>query len=832
MIAPMNIYRHTNYPTELVLPFRKDTILKKFETLTANRRLLENQKQEIFDYVSKNEVNFDNLRKIMRKIKKNKEVTLVILDDKFDQLCRQYNDFLKKEEISFNEYMNLVATIAQNERAYLKKVYSNSKIANSLIFTIGGSVEKKLKDYTNKKVTEHTKNLRKLDRLLIEYLTRATLKTSPLADMTRTTTVAAKSDDKRPSGTVTINNFFLIELMNEVIENNESICNLQYRTNKTTVVQEKQIFATIPATVSLDQNKNYLINNSQGLKKIGFNSKIWTFLEQSKEWSSYQQLISNFEKESSLSPQQSEQVIKTLIKNGFLVRKSVIDTSNSNFLKKLEMFLQGKNIESNLQHTLNGIIDISNSINESNELDSVRLLSIKNLLRKIETEYHLTSLPEKNLVYVDFVGGSTRNPMQLNEQADNFKALQALSLLFDSAFRSRVEVSEIVKKKFGKSIHMEDAEERSRVFRFLGRKLTESNQTEIYSGTYDWNTVEQNKKINEMNEKVQLLFLAIEQNSNEHQLQISTDMLAKLSEPTKNILDKEILSHSLFVQQNQKDELVVNHLYRGFTSFISRFSKDFLKDDDYEKYVNKYFNNVFEFPYSYGFNANLHQHYFNNTIKLPYDSAGDSGIGWEDLSISVDDQTSLLSFKYEGKEVLPLFIGSLIKMLCPPIQNIMDLMCSHGAMYFDLSDIYLHHQLMTREVQNVHVPRLYIQSGNNKLIISREKWLLSSESLSKESLSDIEYQQKLFVHFQKRQMPSKFFVKGFNQDVSKLKGNSMKPQYINLSSPMLLKTFLHIIQMNEFVSIEEEFPINADEGTFCEEYIIENTYGGGKDDCL
>ncbi|MFT8759528.1 MAG: lantibiotic dehydratase [Oenococcus oeni] len=832
MIAPMNIYRHTNYPIELVLPFRNDTILKKFKKLTANRQLLENQKQEIFDYVSKNELNFDDLRRIMRKIKKNKEVTLAIPDDNFEQLCRQYNDFLKKEEVNLKEYTNLVATIAQKERVYLKKVYSNSKIANSLIFTIGGSVENKLEDYTKKKVTEHTKNLRKLDRLLIEYLTRATLKTSPLADMTRTTIITAKSENKQPLGTITINNFFLIELMNRVIENNEFICNLQYRTNKTTVVQEKQIFATIPATVSLDKNKNYLINNSQGLKKIVFNPKIWSFLEQSKEWSSYQQLVSNFEKKFSLSPQQSEQGIKTLIKNGFLVRKSIIDTSNSNFIKKLEMFLKEKNIEPNLQHTLNEIIDVSNYINKSNELDSVRLLSIKKLLRQIETEYRLTSLPEKNLVYVDFVGGSARNPIQLNAQSDNFKALQTLSLLFDSAFRSRVEVSEIVKNKFGKSVHMEDAKERSEVFRFLGSELTESNQTEIYSGTYDWNTVEQNKKINEMNEKVQLLFQVIEQNSNEHQLQISTDLLAKLSEPTKNILEKEVLSHSLFVQQDQKDELVVNHLYRGFTSFISRFSKDFSKDDDYKRYVNKYFNNVFEFPYSYGFNANLHQHYLANTIKLPYDSAGDSGIGWEDLSISIDDQTSLLSFKYEGKDVLPLFIGSLIKMLCPPIQNIMDLMCSHGAMYFDLSDIFLHHQLMTQRIQEAHVPRLYIQNGTNKLVISREKWLLSSESLSKESLSDIEYQQKLFVFFQKQQIPSKFFAKGFNQDASKLKGNSMKPQYINLSSPMLLKTFLHIIQMNEFVSLEEEFPINADKGTFCEEYIIENTYGGGKNDSL
>lgn len=832
MISPMNIYRHTNYSTQLVLPFRNETILKKFKMITTNRQLLENKKQEIFNYVSKNELSFDALRKIMQKVKKNKEVTLASPDDKFDQLCRQYNDLIKKKEVCSNEYTNLVTTITQNERVYLKKIYTNSKIANSLIFTIGGSVEKKLEEYTKKKVSEHTKNLRKLDRLLIEYLTRATLKTSPLADLTRTTTITTKSKNKQASETVTINNFFLIELMNRVIENNESICNLQYRTNKTTVVQEKQIFATIPATVSLDQNKNYLINNSQGLKKIVFNPKIWSFLEQSKEWSSYQQLVSNFEKESSLNSQQSEQLIKTLIKNGFLVRKSIIDTSNSNFLKKLEMFLKEKNIESDLQHTLNKIIDISNSINKSNELDSVRLLSIKNLLRQIETEYRLTRLPERNLVYVDFVGGSARIPMQLNEQSDNFKALQILSLLFDSAFRSRVEVSEIVKNKFGKNIHMKDAQERSRVFRFLGSKLTESNQTEIYSGTYDWNTIEPNKEINEMNKEVQLVFQSIEQNSNEHQLQIPTDLLAQLSDPTKNMLDKEVLSHSLFVQQSQKNELVVNHLYRGFTSFVSRFSKDFSQDDDYKKYVNKYFNNVFEFPYSYGFNANLHQHYLTNTVKLPYDSAGDAGIGWEDLSISIDDQTSLLYFKYKGKDVLPLFIGSLIKMLCPPIQNIMDLMCSHGAMYFDLGDIFLHHQLMTKKIQKAHVPRLYIQNKNNKLVISREKWLLSSEFLSKESLSDIEYQQKLFIFFQEQQIPSKFFVKGFSQDVSKIKGNSMKPQYINLSSPMLLKTFVHIIQMNDFVSLEEEFPINADKGTFCEEYIIENTYGGNKDDSL
>lgn len=821
MISPVNIYRRTTYPVKLVELFRQEWISKKYTQILRQKSELESCKATIFKYISEKQLRFKQLRTLTKSLKRNEEITVLVPDAELNELCKRYNKiqiFLKDSLLLFD---NRIKELEIKEREDLQKKYTNTRLSKSLDFTIGDSVQRKLKDYVDSTVASHNKNLRKLDRLLIEYLTRATLKTSPLADLTRTTITGDKSNQSKFQK-VTINNYFLLELLSRVVERNLIRCNLQYRTNKTAVEKKNKMYVTIPENNHDSKSKVYLLNNAQGLKTIKLSNTLKKILESTTKWKNLTEILHLISKITGVNKNEATLLVRKLINNGFLVSKSIVDTTQTNFLSQFHEFLEEKNIERELREDLLLLHKNISEMSSSEDIEDKKLKNVIKKLRVIEEKYSMTHLPDKNLIYVDFGGGNSRNIKDLKEYKNDFEHYQELSLLFDSAFRSRIQVSDEVKKNFGKNPKIKNEVERSKIFRFIGNKLANSKQTDIYAGVYDWNKNEDNSHLNSINRQVISLFKYLKRNSEKHSIYIPEELLEKNKMILKQLITNEKISHSLFAQEINNNQLVINHLYRGFTSFISRFSKDFPKNMQYQQYVDEQLNNVYEFPYSYGFNANIHKHYLNKTIKLPYDSTDTKGIGWEDLEIQIDDTTGLLGFRYKGEKILPLFIGSLIKMLCPPIQNIIDLMGSHGAMYFDLGDIYFHQRLQDETDEIIHNPRVNIGNSESSITISREKWLIPTKELVENKTIE---QQKYFLdYFLKRSLPTTFFVRGFAKNVGDIKGNNAKPQYINLSSPTLVKTFSHIIRQNEYVCVEEEFPKIGKKAEYCEEYIIENTF--------
>ncbi|MBO1910415.1 hypothetical protein J4G37_37220, partial [Microvirga sp. 3-52] len=120
-----------------------------------------------------------------------------------------------------------------------------------------------------------------------------------------------------------------------------------------------------------------------------------------------------------------------------------------------------------------------------------------------------------------------------------------------------------------------------------------------------------------------------------------------------------------------------------------------------------------------------------------------------------------------------------------------------------------------------HIPRFTL----GKLTIMRKKWLLYVENMIKEgNKSDYDHYLAIIKRFKADKLPLEFFISkhivGETFNFESTNRSEMKPQYMNLYSPLFVKEFKKLIKDEKYIIIEEFYPKKSHE-THNMEYQIE-----------
>ncbi|MHC8520519.1 hypothetical protein ACPJHQ_03665 [Rossellomorea sp. H39__3] len=109
-----------------------------------------------------------------------------------------------------------------------------------------------------------------------------------------------------------------------------------------------------------------------------------------------------------------------------------------------------------------------------------------------------------------------------------------------------------------------------------------------------------------------------------------------------------------------------------------------------------------------------------------------------------------------------------------------------------------------------HIPRLHL----GHLVIMREKWLLdTSHFLQEEEVYDL--YRKTVTRFKELGLPLEFFVSRIvdaeTYDFDKSNRSDMKPQYMNLLSPLFFKEWVKLLKEESRLVVEELYPAGGGE---------------------
>ncbi|MBF8807624.1 MAG: hypothetical protein IC227_03600 [Enterococcus lacertideformus] len=546
---------------------------------------IEELAQKIFDYLRTKNTFEKNEKNILRTIKKIKIIKYEGKDVYLINLIKQFNRFVKIYNESENNLSKKFEDKLVAERRTLQQIYrENPDLVSSIKFTIGGSVIEKVDKYLSLNSDEHNKKFRKMDRLLLTYLLRATVKTSPLADLVVTEISGLEGNDGSMLRKITINHSFLMELLDKVVERNEQAVNCVFTINRTMIKTNEEIIVTIPISSRDEQEDSLLINNRQGLASIKRIEIFEKFLDDVGDSKSYLDLL-ELANLHFLNPHTAKKILTKLISGGFIVRKNILNDASMDFFDKFLDYIKEKNIEPWLQNQFSKVITSIRKIEKEKRIEIADILTLENLLEQIINKYGLKKVPSRNLVYFDYSKSS-----KFQEDFRSFRplieCLQFISLALDSAVRSRVVVSESIKNWDGEVQLVDGEESRASLFRMLGKLLEETNQPSIYTGKYNFSIPERSMFINKMNKFILELFSEMK-NSSKDEIILSLESLSQRIVFLKEMLPNDILSHTFFFQKIEDNSIVINHIYNGFTTFISRFSKAYGRQKIYQAYVNK-----------------------------------------------------------------------------------------------------------------------------------------------------------------------------------------------------------------------------------------------------
>lgn len=119
-----------------------------------------------------------------------------------------------------------------------------------------------------------------------------------------------------------------------------------------------------------------------------------------------------------------------------------------------------------------------------------------------------------------------------------------------------------------------------------------------------------------------------------------------------------------------------------------------------------------------------------------------------------------------------------------------------------------------------HIPR--IQYGG--IVFLREQYLINSSYNLSRPVEEL--YMEILRDFRAAGLPMKFFIRpyinGADFDFYNMGRTSLKPQYIDLSSPLLFQEFLREMGTQAQFLIEEQYPDNLEDDYVCE-YQIEST---------
>ncbi len=321
---------------------------------------------------------------------------------------------------------------------------------------------------------------------------------------------------------------------------------------------------------------------------------------------------------------------------------------------------------------------------------------------------------------------------------------------------------------------------------------------------------------------------------------------------------KAIQSNAFFTQYVQEDgrpNLIINRVYTGFTLMFSRFAHCFAEEDGHHviPLLRKRFAElqpegaVFaELKGGYdATNLNLHPVVTPYELVCPGELSVrplDEQISLDDLMIRDDTDTHTLRLysKHLGKEVIPIYLGFLVPMMLPEIQQIL-LNFAHMSMCpLDLWNGVTHPQNTPDQI--MRYPRLLYKD----LVLQRAQWQMPLQQFPQRGPDQQDSAYFLAVNRWREEhgIPSRVFFKPVKapkindhneiEDGYEGVSNERKPLYVdfeNYFSLQLLES--HVKKMKGHIQLTEMLPdqnqlwLKHQDNSYVSELVFEINHASG-----
>ncbi|MEB2300174.1 hypothetical protein LAV72_11140 [Lysinibacillus xylanilyticus] len=851
-LNPFILVRRNTLPKTSIELEKKKEICLLFEKMKTNDLLfLENKESAIELLEKKIAKSFDNnllnLKRIIFNENYKKYINFIEkndrLEDEVKQALRKLQKYWEMKNLLNQEYHALYEDLNVESRETLH-LAANSKFIQDYLLMIQPNIYPKLKSYKETDVQDHKSRARKLDDTLFKVLARASIKTSPFANMTRVGLVEQTRSIKSNLGKLDLNaNFaneikinytFLNRLIFEfLLQEDDFYLLTNYRTPPLSIENQKNA-AIVNFVSTQDERKSAKIfETSEVLKKLKIPTELAAFLKKNSVKRDFD--LSDISKalDNKLSNKELIALARKYVEIGLLVPTIGFSQCDDNeFFSEIinigKKFLKEKNL-----NRLHNIID--QLIITKEKLHTVNSIEERNsIYRELET-YLNTNDETKNIgmcvnhiFYEDGIITDKIPVINLYSQSDLdiLSNLQKITLLFDVSVRMRLELGERVSQRGVNSLN-------SDFFTLLfetSKDILSYWSDPLYIGDNIksiWIKKLDSLKIGFINELQELV------STSDVSVDITNLVNNYVEKIPQQLISRTDLSSSFFIQKNG-DQLIINNIYDGQEKYKARFMdyfKEYLENDaNYKLFEQEYYLNqgYYEYTENFGFNGNIKSIYLPRRVttvgtgRKRFSQIAKNFTEIEEFGVTIDPVCHFITFfdRATNADIKVLFRGSLIPTAMPGYISTLLQLFSSGRMTFKFSDLAC----------NDSGPRLTM--GN--VIISRKK-----ESLSKyrdlflaDDVDGPEYHRKINEYFWKNNLATKFFVVA-KRDFSdkQFKFVDFKPFYVDVANPISLRIFVKEIvkkyqdENYENLFIEENL---GDDQNFATEFDLELYKEGGQ----
>ena len=851
-LSPIHIYRETNFPLQHISFLLNKDIMTAYKEYLKNCGEVTKYATKITDLLEKEikEITDDTLRKKAINLKRDiynqrplSEAKISVVSQGISsRLLDEINYFAKREQNVSQEYSELKEAfelISLKERENIKDIFTkDDELRNSIILT-NDTIIAKLEKYLSTPIDEHDRNLIKLDPMLVRFLTRAAMKTSPMANLTYSGVGAKDIDSSNGKRLYSrISNNVILKMFDEVCKEDNVKEQLTYRLCKTLIEKEGKYYATVltnsPGNTSLYKSKQIL--NVFGSNEV-FN-KLFKYLEENKilTFNDMVKFLETFK----IEKEKVKKLLSNLIAQGILERTVYLDEHADNIIGEivyyLEKFGYDKEVINELKEIEGYILNLGDSI------DYEKIMGIYSKIESLAQKIPVGELTRRNLLYIDGIDHTIdRKYEELTSKIiDNLIYYQFIAIALDPIVRLQFFTGEEFKNKYGEEIIPETSKDISRVLRDLSSMFSfDKESTNMFLGEYNWDRKYENKEIQTLHEAAKNVICKLKDKVGSEEIILNEQYLKGIYEKVKQVVNTDLISHSFFLQKPEKDKVIINHLYKGYGIYFARFLKYFESlGAEYKDYIDRYFNKagIADIRNTFGFNANVRTSLFDREFALPinYGEEAEDTLNWDKVGFRYNEESKKVQiFNKKTKEIIrPQYLGTLVSLATPSIMNIFDMLVSHSTIYTDLGEILIRSMIKEgsfEEDKILRIPRISL-GDKGEVVISRCKWLLNSNLILDmyDKNNKFETWRKIVDKFEEEKIPMRLYLRSYSMNIEDISiGKSdRKPQFINLASPHLLDLLMQTLQKNKHIILEEEFPIAESKDETVKEYIYEITHEG------
>ncbi|MFK3937453.1 hypothetical protein ACI2JA_08045 [Alkalihalobacillus sp. NPDC078783] len=808
------------------------TVLKKEQEIESLKILLIDALNELLEVDRSNDI-LDLLRDV-RKDKFNKVRKSILKSDlenraEVQPILSEYVQLVSELEASSEQAIaNYDAHLLMSRRGLKKILHENENVLNGLLM-VNPSIYSKLHSYMTTPIEEHRAKQRKVEDTLYNFVSRASLKTSPFSTVTNVGRVQLAKEDKISASHIkkgiALNYTFVYKLaFHYFVASDRFLMQSKYTLPPFSISENSEGSEYVEFLSKKDDpNRKKIFLQDESLGKLKLPSDIADLFKE-KDMDDYIQFkelhacLGNNMKESD-----TIFMVRKFVEVGLLIPTIGFDEREcelfiDDLLTKSQTMLERDKYDE-LSGFINKTYEIAKKVSGAKCIDEKK--SNFNELRALLTEIKEATELEFKQIEVFYEDGYFTNLDQMDKGIlDQFmpelKEIQLFTMIFDPSIRLRCELGARLKSRTQKNKLELESEFFSVLFE-VSKDMVHYWEDPLFHGKNVF-LAEEVIALDDLKLRFIEDLNKICSDHNEEFVDIMSLMDSYVKEIPSDLKEATEFSSSVFAQFNN-GHLILNAFYEGNEKYLARFmnyNEKFLDlDPEYEQFLRNHYErgNYYELTDTYGFNGNIKKHRLEQECYT-------LGVGTRRFSIKSEEKLTKVEdfiiripsvgnrlelIDDEGKEVNICFRGSLTPASMPGYISVLLQFFTCGAMYYDFAEL----------VKSTVIPRL--QYGNTILNRKRVRFSVFNDQLVKQKKEkDFDYYKRLNSLFLEIGLSPTFFVVIDKEiKLQNKKYLNYKPLFFNIADPLSCKFFERKIvsKFNEDMFnrlLFEEFHSNAE----------------------